>query len=153
MTPGRRLLHCGISIRRMTAMGHEQTQRHHTAMSALPLKADKTHTCWHVRLVPKADICSAANCSLFDDLVGSGFAVSEGRVDPAARTERTATAAVVAREAHDANEHLRSHREIVRIGGAARLAALAPITSTGRCNSAGSFHHGDKHRAPLESSR
>jgi hypothetical protein len=23
----------------------------------------------------------------------------------------------------------------------------------GRCNSAGSFHHGDKHRAPLESSR
>src|SRR5262245_1323136 len=33
----------------------------HLAMSALPLKADKAPTCWHVRFVPKADICSAAN--------------------------------------------------------------------------------------------
>jgi hypothetical protein len=26
----------------------------------------------HVRLVPRSDICSAANCGLFDHLVGNG---------------------------------------------------------------------------------
>src|SRR5262245_29491589 len=30
-------------------------------MSALPLKADKAQTCWHVRFVPKADLRTAAN--------------------------------------------------------------------------------------------
>ena len=34
-------------------------------------------------------------------------------------------------EAHDANEHLRSHREIVNVGGVPRLAALSSISSTG----------------------
>ena len=28
-------------------------------MSALPPKADKERTCWHVRFVPKADSCTA----------------------------------------------------------------------------------------------
>ena len=85
----------------------------------------------HGRAIPLADICSAANCSLFDDLVGSGLqcqrAASILQREPSERRRLQ----VVALEAHDANEHLRSHREIVRIGGAARLAALAPITSTG----------------------
>src|SRR5262249_27907692 len=40
-------------------------------MSALPLKADKWQTSRYGRLVPKADICSAANCSLFDHPVGT----------------------------------------------------------------------------------
>ena len=41
-------------------------------MSALPPKADISHSDWHVRFVPKADICSAAKSSLFDHLVGGG---------------------------------------------------------------------------------
>jgi len=42
-------------------------------MSALPLKADKAQTCWHVCLVPKADICSAAKkAPLLDHLIGGG---------------------------------------------------------------------------------
>src|SRR5262249_2155749 len=48
------LLHRGISVLRMTALGHQQTRRRHGAMSALPLKADKAPTCWHVRFVPIA---------------------------------------------------------------------------------------------------
>ena len=39
-------------------------------MSAFPLKADVRLTLRHVRFVPKADICSAANCTLFNHLVG-----------------------------------------------------------------------------------
>ena len=39
-------------------------------MSALPPKADIDRRDGHVRLVPKADICSAANCTLFNHLVG-----------------------------------------------------------------------------------
>jgi hypothetical protein len=75
-----------------------------------------------------------SHCSkqhVIDHLVGSGLqcqrAASILQREPSARRRLQ----VVAPEAHDANEHLRSHREIVRIGGAARLAALAPITSTG----------------------
>src|SRR5215468_7996303 len=42
-------------------------------MSALPPKADKAQTCRHVRLVPKGDICSAANTlCLFNHLVCAG---------------------------------------------------------------------------------
>src|SRR5262249_10101139 len=41
-------------------------------LSALPPKADIERHDWHVRFVPKADICSAAICSLFDHLVGAG---------------------------------------------------------------------------------
>ena len=41
-------------------------------MSALPPKADIRRHDWNVRFVPKADICSAANSSLFDHLVGAG---------------------------------------------------------------------------------
>ena len=100
-------------------------------MSALPPKADIVERDRHVRFVPKADSCSAANSTLFDHLVGSGLqcqrAASILQREPSERRRLQ----VVALEAHDANEHLRSHREIVRIGGAARLAALAPITSTG----------------------
>src|SRR5262249_9732635 len=40
-------------------------------MSALPPKADKRETSPYVRFVPQADICGAANCSLFDHLVGA----------------------------------------------------------------------------------
>jgi hypothetical protein len=40
-------------------------------MSALPPKADKQEKARLVRFVPKADICTAANCSLFDHLVGA----------------------------------------------------------------------------------
>ena len=45
----------------MSALGHKRTKRHLGAMSALPPKADKAQTCWHVRLVPKADLRTAAN--------------------------------------------------------------------------------------------
>src|SRR6516162_4255597 len=41
-------------------------------MSALPPKADIGTQSWNVRFVPKAEICGAANCSLFDHLVGRG---------------------------------------------------------------------------------
>ena len=41
-------------------------------MSALPPKADIGTQSRDVRFVPKADICSAANFSLFDHLVGGG---------------------------------------------------------------------------------
>src|SRR5262249_44825457 len=50
------LLHCGISGPSMSALGQERTSPAYLAMSALPLKADKAQTCWHVRFVPKADI-------------------------------------------------------------------------------------------------
>ena len=39
-------------------------------MFALPPKADIAKCVGRVRFVPKADICSAANSSLFDHLVG-----------------------------------------------------------------------------------
>ena len=41
-------------------------------MSALPPKADIERYVWHVRFVPKADKCAAANARLFDYLVGKG---------------------------------------------------------------------------------
>ena len=41
-------------------------------MSALPPKADIPQRDRHVRFVPKADICGAANNALFDHLVGAG---------------------------------------------------------------------------------
>src|SRR5262249_15864726 len=44
----------------MSAVGQEQTSPVHRAMSALPPKADKAPTCWHVRIVPLADSCTAA---------------------------------------------------------------------------------------------
>jgi hypothetical protein len=40
---------------------------------------------------------------------------------------------VVALEAHSADAHLRSHREIVRVGGKPRLAALAPVETDNVC--------------------
>jgi len=40
-------------------------------MSALPPKADIGTQRWHVRFVPKADICGAAKFRLFDHLVGA----------------------------------------------------------------------------------
>jgi len=40
-------------------------------MSALLPKADIAESDWHVRFVPKADICSAAKKHLFDHLVGA----------------------------------------------------------------------------------
>src|SRR5262249_9796840 len=55
-----RLLHCGISIRPMTAWGHKRTKQHVGAMSALPLKADKQESARLVRFVPKADERAAA---------------------------------------------------------------------------------------------
>src|SRR5262245_50495768 len=39
----------------MSALGHEQTQRYHAAMSALPPKADIERHDWHVRFVPCVD--------------------------------------------------------------------------------------------------
>jgi hypothetical protein len=45
-------------------------------MSALPPKADIERHDWHVRFVPLSDICSAANCTLFDHLIGAD---EEGR--------------------------------------------------------------------------
>src|SRR5262249_9374266 len=66
----RRLLRCGISIWRMSALGQERTLHVTYPMSALPLKADKARTCWHVRFVPKADLCTAAKATLFDHLIG-----------------------------------------------------------------------------------
>ena len=55
----------------MSALGQKQTSEDVKAMSALPPKADITKCDWNVRYVPKADICSAANSSLFDHLVGA----------------------------------------------------------------------------------
>jgi hypothetical protein len=45
----------------MSGLGHKRTSRHPQAMSALLPKADMARCHWHVRLVPQADICSAAN--------------------------------------------------------------------------------------------
>src|SRR6266511_6312525 len=41
-------------------------------MSALPSKADVDPRSCDVAKVPGSDICSAANCGLFDHLVGNG---------------------------------------------------------------------------------
>jgi hypothetical protein len=41
-------------------------------MPALPPKADNEQTWRHVRFVPKADKCAAANEGLFDHLVSAG---------------------------------------------------------------------------------
>src|SRR5262249_36952771 len=56
----------------MSALGQKQTFRNDRPMSALPPKADIGTQSANVRFVPKADICGAANCSLFDHLVGRG---------------------------------------------------------------------------------
>jgi hypothetical protein len=40
-------------------------------MSAMPLTAARKRTSRDVRVVPRSDICSAANCGLFDHLVGA----------------------------------------------------------------------------------
>jgi len=56
----------------MSALGQERTSPAYLAMSALPLKADKARTCWHVRFVPIADKRTAAKKLLFDHLVGAG---------------------------------------------------------------------------------
>src|SRR5215469_2083583 len=42
-------------------------------MSALPPKADIGTHSRDVRFVPKADICDAANCTLFDHLIGTSL--------------------------------------------------------------------------------
>jgi len=54
----------------MSALGQKQTSEHFCAMSALPPKADIGESDWHVRFVPKADICSAAILPLFDHQLG-----------------------------------------------------------------------------------
>src|SRR5262249_20503564 len=51
-------------MRPMTTPGQERTSSVHLAMSALPRKPDIEQTCRHVRLVPKADSCSAAKNTL-----------------------------------------------------------------------------------------
>jgi hypothetical protein len=51
-----RPLHCGIFSPSMSELGQKRTSPAYLAMSALPLKADKPQTCWHVRFVPQADI-------------------------------------------------------------------------------------------------
>src|SRR5262245_8573043 len=57
----RQLAEVLLTARPDHTLGQERTSPAHLAMSALPLKADKAQTGWHVRFVPKADICSAAN--------------------------------------------------------------------------------------------
>ena len=42
----------------MSALGHEQTSRHVSVMSVIPLKADMDQRGLHVRLVPITDIGS-----------------------------------------------------------------------------------------------
>src|SRR5262245_22167416 len=64
-------VHCGISVPSTSALGHKQTKRHYGAMSALPPKADIERRDGHVRFVPKADSCTAANSILFDHLIGA----------------------------------------------------------------------------------
>jgi len=53
-------------------------------MSALLLKADMDRHAHDVRFVPKADICSAANSSLFDHLVGAWLSSPAATPDIAA---------------------------------------------------------------------
>jgi hypothetical protein len=55
----------------MSALGQKQTCASQKAMSALPPIADMCSALVHVRFVPKADSCSAAKRSLFDELIGS----------------------------------------------------------------------------------
>ena len=56
----------------MSALGQKQTSRHLQPMSALPPIADIGTQSWNVRFVPK-DICGAANCTLFDHLIGTSL--------------------------------------------------------------------------------
>src|SRR5215467_3728524 len=66
-----RAVHRSKSGHSMSAKGQMQTSCSAWTLSALPPKADKLQTFRFVRLVPKADSCSAAK-SLFDHLVGAG---------------------------------------------------------------------------------
>ena len=56
----------------MSALGQKRTLKRLHPMSALPPKADMVQHDCDVRFVPKADICGAANCNLFDHFVGRG---------------------------------------------------------------------------------
>jgi hypothetical protein len=56
----------------MSAWGQTLPSRDFCGTAALPLKPDIARRGWHGRKVPLADICSAANCALFDHLVGTG---------------------------------------------------------------------------------
>src|SRR5262249_49452026 len=53
------LLHCGISIRPMSALGHKQPSRPAWTLSALAPKADKRQVSRYVCFVPK---CMARPC-------------------------------------------------------------------------------------------
>jgi hypothetical protein len=61
----------------MSALGQKQTSAHVRVMSALPQKADIADRDWHVRFVPKADSCTAANSKASDEPVG--FTQAKGR--------------------------------------------------------------------------
>ena len=54
----------------MSALGQKQTSGYLRSMSALPPKADIGSARRDVRFVPKADSRAAANCRLFDHLIG-----------------------------------------------------------------------------------
>ena len=69
--PEQKALHGSNPKPLMSALGQKQTFRSAIVMSALPPKADIAESDWHVRFVPKADICSAAILPLFDHLIGA----------------------------------------------------------------------------------
>src|SRR5262249_12409576 len=64
-------LHRGNREPSMSALGQKRTFTHLQPMSALPPRADIGTQACDVRFVPKADICRAANSTLFDHLVGA----------------------------------------------------------------------------------
>jgi hypothetical protein len=55
----------------MSEMGHLRRFGDVRGMSALMRFADLTQSACDVPQVPAADICSAAKCTLFDDLIGA----------------------------------------------------------------------------------
>jgi len=61
------MLDC-CDARAMSALGQKRTFTRLQPMSALPPKADLDQHGRDVRFVPKADICGAAICSVFDQL-------------------------------------------------------------------------------------
>jgi hypothetical protein len=54
----------------MSALGQKRTFRSAIGMSALPPKADMCDATRDVRYGPRADIRTAADNSLFDDIIG-----------------------------------------------------------------------------------
>src|SRR5262249_18688848 len=92
-------LHCRISTRLMTAMGHTRPSRDVRCMAVLPPKADVHLRSCFVAFVPTADSCTATkrDARLHDySVVGGGYAARLRHSDMPRKMRLVAPSATIA---------------------------------------------------------